>query len=167
MFLFLCAFRLLIGRLSCSASCSSVCFVYDDAAAFGCGGDNSVALISAVASKSLSGLAHVGRRGRHAPPSPLAWAARAWGRRGQAGDSQRPKLRSWNRFADIPAFGVDRGRKRAGRGRAQDAGGVLTRASHAVMECGRFWRRGGPARRINPPFLLGDDLVVFSQKKPD
>lgn len=116
MFLFLCAFRLLIGRLSCSASCSSVCFVYDDAAAFGCGGDNSVALISAVASKSLSGLAHVGRRGRHAPPSPLAWAARAWGRRGQAGDSQRPKLRSWNRFADIPAFGVDRGRKRAGRG---------------------------------------------------
>lgn len=83
MFLFLCAFRLLIGRLSCSASCSSVCFVYDDAAAFGCGGDNSVALISAVASKSLSGLAHVGRRGRHAPPSPLH------GRRGRGGAGGR------------------------------------------------------------------------------
>lgn len=114
MFLFLGVFRLLFGRLSPSASCSPVCFVCDDSPAVGCGGDTSVALISAAASNSLSGLAHVGRRGRHAPPSPLAWAARAWRRRGQAGDTLRPKLRSWGSFSDIPAFGVDRGRKRAG-----------------------------------------------------
>lgn len=166
MFLFLCAFRLLIGRLSCSASCSSVCFVYDDAAAFGCGGDNSVALISAVASKSLSGLAHVGRRGRHAPPSPLHGRR---GRRGAGGRQGTPSAPNCVHGIGSRIFRLS-GSIVGGKGpgeAAQDAGGVLTRASHAVMECGRFWRRGGPARRINPPFLLGDDLVVFPPKNPD
>lgn len=138
MFLFLGVFRLLFGRLSPSASCSPVCFVCDDSPAVGCGGDTSVALISAAASNSLSGLAHVGRRGRHAPPSPLAWAARAWRRRGQAGDTLRPKLRSWGRFSDIPAFGVDRGRKRAGRG-----GRDRPRVEYWRGRVMQWWNAGG------------------------